>query len=492
MRRALLMVTFIFLPLIPLAGATQPAQSSTTHSPHGNLKIACVNCHTFTSWKLLRNVMEFDHNATKFPLQGLHKGVACTACHVSLVFTKAGTQCANCHADIHRGQFGSDCERCHTVRGWQEGLRDLRSHQNRFPLIGAHAALACDDCHKNAAASQFQGLSTDCMACHAQAFAQTTNPNHQSAGFPTNCGACHNMNTWQGAKFDHSLTGFPLTGAHATLDCSACHAGGNFKLVSATCVTCHLKDYNATTNPNHVQAGFPTDCSICHSTASWLGARFDHSLTGFPLTGAHATLSCESCHVGGNYTGLSASCISCHLKDYKSTTNPNHQAAGFPQQCEVCHTTTAWTPASFNHNLTGFPLTGAHQTVPCTSCHIGGQYAGTPADCYSCHKSDYLSTTDPNHAAANFPTDCSICHTTTSWLGATFNHTWFPIYSGTHAGRWNTCADCHVNPANYAVFSCITCHTHDQANTDPQHSGVRGYVYNGTSCYSCHPTGRAG
>jgi hypothetical protein len=567
MRRALLMVTFIFLPLVTATGATQPSQSTTTHSPHGKLNIACENCHTFTSWKPLRNILEFDHNQTRYPLRGLHKGLACTDCHVSLVFTKAGTQCANCHADIHRGQFGSDCERCHTVRGWQDSLRELRSHQNRFPLIGAHAALACDDCHKNAAASQFQGLSTDCLACHAQAFTQTTNPNHQSAGFPTTCQSCHDMNSWLAASFDHArFTGFALTGVHATLDCTACHLSGNFNITSTSCVSCHLKDYTGaqdpnhvqagfpqdcaichntlnwtsttfdharftsypltgahltvacsqchingrfagtptdcaschladyqkTTNPNHAAAGFPTDCSICHTTASWQGAKFDHSLTGFPLTGAHATLSCQSCHVGGNFTGLSSACVTCHLNDYNKTTNPNHQAAGFPQQCEVCHTTTAWTPASFNHNLTGFPLTGAHQTVPCTSCHIGGKYAGTPTDCYSCHKVDYQGTTDPNHAAANFPTDCSTCHTTTSWLGATFNHTWFPIYSGTHAGRWTTCADCHVNPSNYAVFSCITCHAHDQATTDPNHTGVRGYVYNGTSCYSCHPTGRAG
>jgi hypothetical protein len=436
MRWTLLMVTSIFLALTPLAGTAQqsksasPKQSSprqdlrTTRSPHGNLNIPCVNCHTFTSWKLLRGVMEFDHNTTKFPLQDLHKGVACTECHVSLVFTKAGTACANCHADIHRGQFGNDCERCHTVRGWQASLRALRSHKNRFPLIGAHAALACDDCHKNAAVSKFQGLSTECVSCHQQSFVQTTLPNHQASGFPTTCQVCHNMNTWQGASFDHAkFTGFPLTGVHATLDCTACHANGNFKLASATCVSCHLKDYNGTTNPNHAQAGFPTDCSICHSTASWQGAKFDHSITGFPLTGAHATLSCETCHVGGNYTNLSSTCVTCHLKDYNSTTNPNHQAAGFPQQCEVCHTTTAWTPASFNHDLTGFPLTGAHKTVPCTSCHIGGQYAGTPTDCYSCHKSDFQGTTDPNHVAANFPTDCSVCHNTTSWLGATFNHT---------------------------------------------------------------------
>jgi hypothetical protein len=42
------------------------------------------------------------------------------------------------------------------------------------------------------------------------------------------------------------------------------------------------------------------------------------------------------------------------------------------------------------------------------------------------------------------------------------------------------------------VFTCISCHDHSQGNTDPRHTGVSGYVYSATSCYSCHPTGTAG
>jgi hypothetical protein len=197
--------------------------------------------------------------------------------------------------------------------------------------------------------------------------------------------------------------------------------------------------------------------------------------------------------VNNDYTGdLPTACSGCHTKDYNSTTNPNHQAAGFPMTCDVCHNTTAWIPASFNHNNTGWPLTGAHVNVPCTSCHVNNVYAGTPTDCYSCHKADYQGTTNPNHVAAMFPTTCQTCHTTTSWAGATFNHTWFPIYSGTHAGVWSSCGDCHVNSSDYSVYSCITCHTHDKANTDPHHDGVSGYVYNATSCYHCHQNGTAG
>jgi hypothetical protein len=252
-----------------------------------------------------------------------------------------------------------------------------------------------------------------------------------------------------------------------------------------------LADFQRTTNPNHVAAGFPQDCSICHSTASWAGATFNHSTTQFPLTGAHLQLNCANCHASGRYAGLDTACASCHLTNYNNTRNPAHQAAGFPQQCAICHSTTAWTPASFDHSRTPFPLTGAHTTTACANCHIGGRYAGTPTDCYSCHRSDYTGVTNPNHVAAGFPTNCAQCHTTTTWMGATFTHNAFPIYSGSHRGRWTTCNDCHVNPSNFATFSCLTCHAHEKTTMDEKHRDVRNYVYNSANCYSCHPTGRA-
>jgi len=97
---------------------------------------------------------------------------------------------------------------------------------------------------------------------------------------------------------------------------------------------------------------------------------------------------------------------------------------------------------------------------------------------------------NPNHVTSGFPTTCAQCHNTTTWAGATFNHTWFPIYSGTHAKVWTTCADCHIDPSNYNSFSCTNCHTHNEASTDPIHRNVRGYSYAPTVCYQCHPQGR--
>jgi hypothetical protein len=250
-----------------------------------------------------------------------------------------------------------------------------------------------------------------------------------------------------------------------------------------------LKDFQGTTDPNHVQAGFPQTCDQCHSTTSWGNGTFDHSTTGFTLTGAHTSLQCAQCHVNGNYklTSANTTCVSCHQTDYNNTNNPNHVQVGFPTTCDVCHSTTTWANATFNHNNTPFPLTGAHTTVACTNCHVNNNYTTLPTDCYGCHQTDYNGTTNPNHKAAGFPTTCTTCHNTTSWANATFNHTYFPT---NHGGANGVCATCHTNPNDYSVFTCTNCHTKSQ--TDQKHQGVNGYVYNSANCYQCHKNGSGG
>ena len=156
----------------------------------------------------------------------------------------------------------------------------------------------------------------------------------------------------------------------------------------------------------------------------------------------------------------------------------------------------SWQGAVFDHAGTNFPLTGAHRSVPCASCHVDGVYAGTPTDCVACHQKDYDNTTNPNHGLLGFPTTCATCHNTTDWHDASFaqhDSQYFPIYSGAHKGRWTLCADCHTQPSNFTVFNCLGCHPHDdKATTDGHHSGVSGYQYLSSECYRCHPQGRAG
>jgi hypothetical protein len=485
----------VLLPLLLGMAAQQPKDNprprvggpqAKVTNPHGPLAIPCQNCHTYTSWKPIRAVPEFNHDQTGYPLRGMHQKVGCTQCHTSLIFKNVSKGCADCHADIHRRQFGANCESCHTVSGWNVSQDAIRNHQNRFPLVGAHALAQCDECHKNAAAGQFQGLSTACYSCHRQDF-QTPVINHVALGFPTTCESCHTMNSWFGASFDHlKFTGFALTGVHATLPCTACHINNVFAGTPATCYACHSADYNATNNPPHAQLGLPQDCGTCHSTSNWLNAKFDHTLYAhYPLTGMHATVACAQCHVNNNYMSTPTACYGCHQADFTGTTNPSHVSAGFPTDCTLCHSTAGWNPSTFNHSTGVFPLTGAHLTVPCAQCHVNSNYTTLPTACYGCHQADYAGTTNPNHATAGFPTTCDTCHNTTSWTAATFNHnnTAFPL-TGAHLTV--ACAQCHVNN-NYTTLptACYGCHQADfTGTTNPAHVAA-GFP---TDCTLCHST----
>jgi len=299
--------------------------------------------------------------------------------------------------------------------------------------------------------------------------------------------------------------------------CASCHINNNYTLTIAPtdCGNsgCHLTTWQTTNNPKHPAAGTAfaaANCSTCHNTITWTTAIFDHSTTGWALTGSHQyapagkIVACTDCHVGNNYTFTVANtdCYGCHQVAWQSTTTlggavPNHITSGFPtSQCALCHDTLLWADGKFDHSTTGWPLQGAHVTTPCSSCHLGANPFGLTSastDCYGCHKAAWLSTQTlggavPNHVAALYPTTCLTCHitwVTTGWLGATFNHTWFRI---PHNG--SVCSDCHLVSTDYSTFSCINCHTrpnaHNKGSTDNDHRGVGGYVYGATTCYTCH------
>jgi hypothetical protein len=386
-------------------------------NPHGNMDLDCKLCHAQGSWEV-SGKGEFDHNATGFPLEGLHKHALCRDCHREPVFAHVGTQCADCHTDSHRGRLGPVCSDCHTPAAWVDQPQMRKEHNaTALPLVGAHERVDCDACHSGAATGDYVGTPSACYACHADTYASTDNPDHRMAGFGTDCERCHGVfsATWGSGDFIHDQ-GFPLTGAHGRTSCIECHSNGF--------------------------AGTPTACAACHQPA------------------------------------------------YDNTTNPGHVAAGFPVTCALCHTTAAWIPGQYDHNATAFPLTGAHRTADCLSCHSTG-YTGTPTDCSACHQADFNGTTDPNHQSSNFPVSCQDCHTTNAWEPSTWDHdSLFPIDSGSHRGKWNSCTECHVVQSNYAAFECILCHEHSRSTTDGDHGGVQNYQYLSSACFECHPRGR--
>ncbi len=189
---------------VSAAESSRPLASK--RSPHGTLDMPCQTCHTATDWKVIPSRIRFNHaQATGFPLRGQHGTVACRDCHASLNFANTPNKCQDCHADLHRRKNGPECELCHNSNGWQVSIHNINEHQDRFPLIGAHATVDCYSCHKVGTVGQFNrfGLSTECISCHSKDYNTTSSPNHRALGYSSECRECHlSMDSWMGAVFN--------------------------------------------------------------------------------------------------------------------------------------------------------------------------------------------------------------------------------------------------------------------------------------------------
>ncbi len=285
--------------------------------------------------------------------------------------------------------FPSDCTTCHEGGGWHKIRSDFQfDHEKEtgVALKGAHKNAECLRCHNDRGpVANFSGQG--CVGCHEEW--------HQGQ-LGSNCISCHGENSWKPNQIisEHSMTRFPLVGSHAGVACWACHPGaqvGRFKHGSTECVACHREQLARATVPDHQGNGWTTRCQRCHSPIGWKGASFVHE--SYPLTGAHKSVPCTDCHKNNIYKGTPRDCVVCHLTDYNGTTDPNHQATGFPTTCEACHNTSSWQGANFAHS---FPRTGPHN-VSCNTCHtVPGNFK--VFDCLTCHEKP---KTDDKHKEVN-------------------------------------------------------------------------------------------
>lgn len=230
-------------------------------------------------------------------------------------------------------------------------------------------------------------------------------------------------------------------------------------------------------------------CEECHVATSFNHIRFEHDGTGYRLTGLHRGVNCLSCHNIEDFSKVESFCATCHQDIHRGR---------YGADCARCHTDDAWTvfdPQGIHEN-TSFPIQGKHLLIDCLSCHPGmptADFRRTWTRCYDCHQPDYQGTANPVHSGSGFSVLCQGCHEMTGWTPAIMpdHDMFFPIYSGSHDGTWNTCSECHVDPGNYRVFECILCHEHNQPDTDSKHQGIPDYSYSSPACYQCHPTGDA-
>lgn len=213
----------------------------------------CETCHSSTKWTEVR----FNHDkSTKFPLRGKHIEVKCDTCHTgSLYRDKLSTACASCHQknDPHKGQLGTRCGSCHQETGWRKTTA-FDHDVTRFPLIGLHAAVACDNCHKT---PRFKDAPMACESCHKDT-------KHEGR-LGSACARCHNPNGWSRWRFDHSKsTRFALTGKHQAAHCHSCHATKSVVKIQldTSCYGCHSAD------DSH-RGAFGRACEQCHDTATF-------------------------------------------------------------------------------------------------------------------------------------------------------------------------------------------------------------------------------
>jgi hypothetical protein len=409
----------------------------------------------------------------------------CVACHSGAYLNAVGKPNNATHASVT-----GNCESCHKSTSTWSGAR---TDHSTFT-----AATNCASCHGGGSATPKPGnhipTTANCLTCHNVSPAQWTPTkwNHTQVVVTAQCASCHTGGYPPADGRPANHIPYQTVAITAAANCDGCHRGSfttwangglhaNFS-ISSGCASCHSGAYlNAVGKPNNAtHASVTGNCESCHkSTASWSGARVDHS------TFTTAT-NCVGCHNGstatakpGNHIPIgAASCLSCHNVS--------------PAQ---------WTPTKWNH-------TQVVVAAQCASCHTGSYppadgrpanhipYLAVPvtasANCDGCHKAGYTSWSNGRlHANYTLSTNCSTCHT-----GAYLTAVGKPN-NATHAAVTGSCESCHKSTTSWASVTfvhspanavgtgtCDTCHNGSTAMGKP---ATHIPIPAGTAkCDSCH------
>lgn len=387
----------------------------------------------------------FEHHQTGFALTGQHAIEDCVMCHRGGVFAGTPRQCSGCHFQ------GSG--RAHSVKA-----------ANHVPT-----ADGCDLCHRSTTVWSDVRLHPNapirpgtCVQCHNGSYSSAGAAGKPAAHIMTTaaCDQCHNTVQWSAVSFRHS------------------------DVMPGSCAGCHNGMQATGKSNNHILTA--AACDTCHTTRGWIPAGFNHV--------GMVTGSCTLCHNGAQATG-----------------KPNNHIPT-ASSCDACHTTRAWQPASFNHGsvvpgscatchnsvrATGKAGTHIPTAQSCDACHNTRTFMTssfrhtaaqgvTPGGCATCHNGSYNGQNALGKPTGHIVTTtaCDVCHTTTSWATAGFNHA--SVIPG-------TCANCH-NGSNATgkslrhiptSLSCDACHRiSDFTNTTFTHLATQDVVLH--QCVTCH------
>jgi len=534
-------------------------------------------------------IESFAHDHVLFELHGRHTDLACVECHEAAEvealregqarFLGADQACASCHEDPHEGRYSNACATCH---GQEHAFATVASfaHGDAFPLVGAHGRPGCAECHPDEGERSIGALALAigaddhfrarrCADCHddphrGDFVAESAAFANVSTGDA--CTLCHDAvhDTFAtDAGFDerfHALSGFDLDAPHDALDCDACHArdlgpdasfGERFPgRMRDDCAACHDDAHGGQFDTGSTSAFAGAVCIDCHTREAFAPHGFDlarHGATEFPLTGAHASADCASCHVPDHptiegdgdplvFADAGSSCSACHTDPHGGIFAGvlSESAEG----CASCHTTTAFDAvADFDHADAHFELLGAHATLDCAACHaeldepdaLGRTFAHAavgpegPEACGGCHADAHQGRFDERLPRALGPQEraalaqliadrrgCARCHTETAFTDVrrgVFDHGAWTGYALDGAHDAIACQACHGDGARFDdgsssggsrrlgfvherfagdLSTCATCHA------DP-HGGAFDGIHaidaaGRTGCARCHTT----
>ncbi|MDP8986590.1 MAG: hypothetical protein M3N97_16415 [Pseudomonadota bacterium] len=456
-------------------GPTHPATSQ-----------ACEACHTVLSWNPPKTV---DHTQIPLSVAGFciicHNGVAATGKPANHIVT--ALECGDCHlttnwlgADFnHTGILGG-CASCH------DGTKAVGKQGNHMPTTNQ-----CESCHTTGIGtktpswvpSKFDHTQMSpggtCLPCHSGS--QVLAGGGVVAGQPLNhvplnsstkdCITCH-ANTPAAETWTTISAGIAALHAGLTVsNCLLCHGGETFAGVPAPYTPMTMSGVSPTKltplAPPHIPVLGGTDCSACHGAAYTAGG-FGPATAMSAAKHAFVSASCDTCHDSGKsfYVG-SGTPLQLRPADHLTNSSDPRMASS---DCGLCHTPTDWgsTVMPTGH----MPNPG---NLSCAQCHVSAPTDYTPAtlaansvlhtgvsgNCGLCHGNDVTALTwynnytpkdallAPPHIPYLTGTDCSSCHSSSSYAAGTFGP--MNMTPAKHAFVPTSCNTCHEAGSSFTM-----------------------------------------
>jgi hypothetical protein len=455
----------------------------------------CSGCHETTDWNTTMMPAGHMPNPGNQTCAVCHTAIGPTAASyatlagVAVLHTGISTGCGQCHGSPSSGALsfynnndnpkaavltpahipylnGTDCSNCHAANYVAGGFGPT----NMSAAKHAFVPTTCDTCHE-AGLTFYLGASTPALQGRpADHMAPTGTPQQQTG----DCSSCHETTDWNSTALPAGHMPNP-----ANQQCTTCHtsAPGNYVPLAANsvlhtgistgCAQCHggataLTFYNNNDNPKsavlappHIPAFSGTDCSNCHTSATYAVGGFG------PMNMTQATHA---------FLGTAA-CVSCHeagLSFYMGAANPGLQGrpadhtAGqqvAPNDCSLCHTTANWIstvlPAGHMPNPGNQACNVCHTAAPTNYATLAANsvlHTGISGGCAQCHGLTQLTfynnndnpksaVLTPSHIPFLSGTDCGSCHSSTAYAVGGFGP--MNMTQAAHAFVGTTCDSCH-------------------------------------------------